>query len=136
MIRYRILPVAEPTAERIPYADTWTAPKRIQRRRTKGWRMPPYAVYVGRPGHWGNDYEVGSCMNGWWESCSDHADHPKATPADVVEAFRRYRVRAMPWWFTVADLRGRDLVCWCPLTYADGTPYPCHADVLLELANR
>jgi hypothetical protein len=27
-------------------------------------------------------------------------------------------------------LRGRDLVCWCPLDQA------CHADVLLELANR
>ena len=26
-------------------------------------------------------------------------------------------------------LRGRDLVCWCPLDK------PCHADVLLELAN-
>ena len=28
------------------------------------------------------------------------------------------------------ELRGHDLACWCPL---DG---PCHADVLLELANR
>lgn len=29
-------------------------PRRIQRKRTKGWRMPPAAVYVGRPGAWGN----------------------------------------------------------------------------------
>lgn len=28
-------------------------PKRIQRKRTKGWRMPPGAVYVGRPTKWG-----------------------------------------------------------------------------------
>ncbi len=28
-----------------------------------------------------------------------------------------------------AELRGKDLACWCPL---DG---PCHADVLLEIAN-
>jgi hypothetical protein len=27
------------------------------------------------------------------------------------------------------DLRGHDLACWCPLDQ------PCHADVLLELAN-
>ncbi len=27
------------------------------------------------------------------------------------------------------ELAGRDLACWCPL---DG---PCHADVLLEVAN-
>jgi len=26
------------------------------------------------------------------------------------------------------ELRGKDLVCWC-------SPLPCHADVLLELAN-
>lgn len=28
------------------------------------------------------------------------------------------------------DLGGRDLACWCPLDA------PCHADVLLELADR
>ncbi|EPX82062.1 hypothetical protein Salmuc_02429 [Salipiger mucosus DSM 16094] len=27
-------------------------------------------------------------------------------------------------------LRGRDLACWCPLDR------PCHADILLELANK
>lgn len=29
----------------------------------------------------------------------------------------------------IARLRGHDLACWCPLDQ------PCHADVLLELAN-
>lgn len=29
----------------------------------------------------------------------------------------------------IAELTGRDLACWCPLDR------PCHADVLLELAN-
>jgi hypothetical protein len=33
-------------------------PKRIQRRRTKGWRMPEGAIYVGRPTRWGNPYRV------------------------------------------------------------------------------
>jgi hypothetical protein len=28
------------------------------------------------------------------------------------------------------DLAGKDLACWCPITE------PCHADVLLEIANR
>ena len=42
-------------------------------------------------------------------------------------------------------LRGHDLACWCPLcdAHRDGLPLgvtcadcaPCHADVLLELAN-
>lgn len=34
-----------------------------------------------------------------------------------------------------AELRGHDLACWCPLTLPDGSRCPCHADVLLELAN-
>ena len=29
----------------------------------------------------------------------------------------------------LAELRGKDLACWC------GLDQPCHADVLLELAN-
>lgn len=37
---------------------------------------------------------------------------------------RRDAVREM-----LAELRGHDLVCWCPLDQ------PCHADVLIELAN-
>lgn len=106
------------------------SPVRIQRRRTPSWRMPEGARYVGRPSQWGNDYRVGECMNGWWESCDDHSEHPKATPADAVEAFRLYRIGAMPWAFPLEPLRGRDLACWCP------TSQPCHADVLLELANR
>jgi len=28
----------------------------------------------------------------------------------------------------ISELRGKDLVCWC-------APKPCHADILLELAN-
>ncbi|KMS57958.1 hypothetical protein V473_07255 [Sphingobium cupriresistens LL01] len=29
----------------------------------------------------------------------------------------------------IANLRGKNLACWCPLDQ------PCHADVLLEIAN-
>lgn len=34
------------------------------------------------------------------------------------------------------ELRGHDLMCWCPLFDKDGNRVPCHADVLLELANQ
>ena len=98
-------------------------PVRIQRRRTKGWRMPDGAVYVGRPSRWANPYRV---------------DDPRL-PADdrytreqVVELFWR---SALDWWapwFVEAvreELAGKDLACWCKI--GD----PCHADVLLELAN-
>ncbi len=39
-------------------------PKRIQRKRTKGWRMPANAVYVGRPTKWGNPAEIGKEYEG------------------------------------------------------------------------
>jgi len=94
-----------------------TAPVRIQRRRTKGWRLPPGAIYVGRPSKWGNPYRVGTCLI------------PDAEAA--VAAFRAN----LPTKLECTELRGHDLACWCPLTLPDGSRCPCHADVLLELAN-
>jgi uncharacterized protein DUF4326 len=94
-------------------------PRRIQLRRTAGWRKPDDAVVVSRPSRWGNPHPFA-----------------KATPeerARVVDLYRRdLEAGRLP--FTEDDVRrelaGRDLACWCPL---DG---PCHADVLLEVANR
>jgi len=86
-------------------------PKRIQRRRTKGWRKPEGAVNVTRPGPYGNPFTG-----------------PDAEQA--VASFRKYALRRMrgePEW--LAALREKDLMCFCPLDA------PCHADVLLELAN-
>jgi len=97
-----------------------TAPKRIQRQRTKGWRMPEGAIYVGRPSRWGNPHLAR------WST---------TRPERAVEAFRLdlrdHEARdsaSFVWW--LAPLRGHDLACWCPLSA------PCHADTLLELANR
>ena len=36
----------------------------------------------------------------------------------------------------LSELRGHDLACWCPLVDDDGKPVSCHADLLLELANK
>jgi Domain of unknown function (DUF4326) len=36
-----------------------TAPSRIQRKRTRGWRMPANTICVTRPGKWGNPFEIG-----------------------------------------------------------------------------
>ena len=33
-------------------------PKRIQRKRIKGWRMPKNAIYVGRPSKFGNPFSI------------------------------------------------------------------------------
>jgi hypothetical protein len=93
--------------------------KRIQRKRTRGWKMPANAVYVGRPGKWGNPYKIGTIMI------------PDARAA--VEAFAANlplgKIRG------IEELRGKDLACWCALVDEDGAPVPCHADILLKLAN-
>jgi hypothetical protein len=38
--------------------------RRIQRKRTKGWRMPEGVVYVGRGTQWGNPFKVNSAISG------------------------------------------------------------------------
>jgi hypothetical protein len=35
----------------------------------------------------------------------------------------------------IPELRGKDLACWCPLVDKDGNRFPCHADILLAIAN-
>ena len=120
-------------------------PKRIQRKRTKGWRMPEGAVYVGRPSKWGNPYTVQMMQERMDELAkADLGPWETIRAVDLaVEAFRSdltYGPDSVWWWYgphsqiirinlALDDLRGRDLACWCPLDQ------PCHADVLLELAN-
>lgn len=123
-------------------------PKRIQLSRAKGWRMPPNAVNVARPTKWGNPYRLDADNRPWsrfpWRSreraqaCVDYY-RLAATQWLAVPYTRVPRPDIGPDAFTfgahlVAEaaphaLRGKDLACWCPLDQ------PCHADVLLELAN-
>lgn len=105
-----------------------TAPIRIQRKRTKGWRVPKGAIYVGRPTRWGNPYRAGATVLG--RSIRDPHEIVVRDAAHAVSLYRNdflhHQQRSAD---LVAELRGHDLVCWCPLDQ------PCHADVLLELAN-
>ncbi len=94
-------------------------PKRIQRKRTKGWRMPANTVYVGRPTPWGNPYDFAE--GGREEAVRLFRQHVADRPT-FQEAIR-------------GALRGRNLACWCPLVDGDGSRTPCHGDVLLEIAN-
>src|SRR6516225_12062671 len=94
-------------------------PKRIRRRGSKGWKMPANAIYVGRPTVWGNPYVVGSeLMNG-----------ETLTAEKAVELYEQHLADN----FSERDIRhclhDKDLACWCALDE------PCHADVLLRIAN-
>lgn len=102
-------------------------PERIQLRRSKGWRMPPNTVKVDRSTKWGNPFSVGD------RACSNPASGIVAVCFSVEEAVDTFRsIVENSGAFRdsiVAELRGKNLACWCPI----GSP--CHADVLLELAN-
>jgi len=113
-----------------------TAPVRIQLKRTKGWRMPANTVKVDRTTKWGNPFRV-TQINGRW-SCTTKR-HPDDSglviwcqsperASDLM--WREYRSHLAGRRREVQELRGKNLACWC----APGAP--CHADVLLELANR
>ncbi|WP_395704832.1 DUF4326 domain-containing protein [Rhodococcus ruber] len=120
-------------------------PERIQRQRTKGWRMPDGAVYVGRPTVWGNPYRVETVgktthhvMHHGWICATFHSRSKTEARADAVRRLvRLIEHHRDPWGVDRirAELAGKNLVCWCPLEDEHGNRVPCHADVLLELAN-
>lgn len=121
-------------------------PERIQLSRKKGWRKSENTVSVARPTKWGNPYRVGKTLllftgEPEWNFIGffDRVQRIESlTPATAVALYRLL-------WLTnwnvgdaeiprpapgdLAELRGKNLACWCPLDQ------PCHADVLLELAN-
>ncbi len=97
--------------------------------------MPPNTVYVGRGTKWGNPFIVGDL----WEN--------QGIDRRLAVRLFRYMLQGVPsfaaFMFSTSilknrleilenihELRGKNLACWCPLDQ------PCHADVLLELANK
>lgn len=99
---------------------TETRPKRIQRRRVKGWKMPPNTVYVGRPSVYGNPYVFRKGdSHELFIAVEDYRKWILACGPRAITDIERIRT----------NLRGKNLACWCPLDQS------CHADVLLEIAN-
>ena len=90
--------------------------ERVQLKRTKGWRMPENTVKVDRTSVWGNPFKLSDC---------------DGDPQRAVNAFRSW-LRTRPGYVRLArqHLHGKNLACWCRLDK------PCHADVLLEMANQ
>lgn len=112
-----------------------TAPVRVQLSRQKGWRLPANTMKVDRSTRWGNPF------NATADYCPFYP--PSIYPAPMVRfrapaslekcidlfiAYLRGILASKPDF--LQPLRGKNLACWCPLDR------PCHADVLLDLANR
>lgn len=105
------------------------APKRIRLSRAKGWRMPPNTINVARPGKWGNPFIVGThgtrlqVVGKFYQLTGGFIDLGGPDVELQLALFKRVRR-------SIHELAGFDLACWCAI---DGEP--CHADVLLHLAN-
>ncbi len=115
-------------------------PERIQLSRAKGWRMPAGAVKVDRSTRWGNPFAWQACQAEWGGSDAE-------ARAAAVDMYRSHIVDGAPahaeagglidlheirchFFAHIHELRGKDLACWCP------AGDPCHADLLIEIANR
>jgi hypothetical protein len=106
-------------------------PNRLQLRRTKGWRMPAHTRKVDRTTVYGNPFNRKgddivqlhrAWLTGQMTAAIIEARYPPLVAKHLIS--RRLHVLA-----TLSELRGMNLACWCPLNQ------PCHADLLLELAN-
>src|SRR5438445_613136 len=58
-------------------------PVRIQRRRTKGWKMPSNTVYVGRGSKWGNPHRIGVSL-----TSNGDGTYRRMTAIDAVDRYR------------------------------------------------
>jgi hypothetical protein len=102
----------------------------------KGWRLPANTVKVDRTTEFGNPYCIGAPMNmkmvrrwGWEIS----PEGKRYECRDAEDAVRRFS-HALFWDQAIhghvrEKLGGKDLACWCAIGE------PCHADVLLVIAN-
>ncbi len=99
-----------------------TEPMRIQRKRTKGWRLPENTCCVDRSTMWGNHHRIGDVVDGIV------IDAPMAVrlfEEDIITNAPRLRFKVKDLW----KLKGKNLACYC------GLDQICHADVLLRWAN-
>ena len=89
-------------------------PKILNKRSYKGsLTQKDNYVYIGRPSKWGNPFIIGK----------------DGTRKEVIEKYRTYLLNNKKLMNSLHELKGKNLVCWC-------SPFICHGDILLELANK
>lgn len=88
---------------------------RLQRTRKKNYRLPENSVYVGRPTKWGNPFRIGKEAESAEDAVELYKEHLQNNYAIITRA--------------QIELKGKNLVCWCK------PGQPCHADILLIVAN-
>lgn len=110
-------------------------PVRLQLSRKKGFDLQAHsravnglpAVNVARPSRWGNPYKEGVTPGNYASWFRADVAREMASPQPTEDHPWSRHLHAIG--RDVRQLAGRNLACWCALDA------PCHADVLLELAN-
>ena len=109
-------------------------PERIRLSRAKGYRMPPNTRKVDRSTRWGNPFvptqQYVACYRPGAASVALLHLHEPPSLGRALDLFAAYlyaKIQDDPRF--LEPLRGMNLACWCPLDQ------PCHADILLRLAN-
>lgn len=102
-----------------------TEPRRITLSRAKGWTMPPNTVKVDRSTKWGNPWKIGE-LGILLRIAPDAAGAVGLFTQMLYDPQMR---DAANYQTDLSPLRGKNLACWCKLSE------PCHADVLLAMAN-
>ena len=87
-------------------------PRVLNKRNIRG-RLPPNAIYCGRPSPWGNPFMIGR----------------DGTREQVIAKYEAWLTSQPDLMARLPQLKGFDLVCWC-------APLSCHCNVLLKLANQ
>jgi hypothetical protein len=107
-----------------------TVPTRVQLRRTKGWRKPENTVVVSRPSGWGNPFRIGDPFR-FVDAAGEWCVGVVPGRVGAVRLFEQFLAAKPELREKIRrELAGKNLACWCQLEE------PCHADVLLDLANR
>lgn len=106
-------------------------PERIQRKRSKGWRMPPNTVSVCRPGHYGNPYTIKDAREAGYRGTDEQLAQwcVDLFKRDWCIALRSYPYMPFGKPIYLGPLIGKNLACWCK------PGQPCHADALLEIVS-
>lgn len=111
-----------------------TTPHRVQRRRTKGFKLPPNTVSVTRGTQWGNPFTIGVHVSNnheaveYFDAWANSKVMPYRRGAPIVPALDGFESCLFKE-AVKTKLRGKNLACYCRLDE------PCHADILLRIAN-
>src|SRR5262245_40580166 len=99
-----------------------TEPRRIQRKRTKGWRKPPGTICVTRPGKWGNPFKVGDVVtrdSELWKYVACTVPNPEEADSLPIRDAATAAWLYLAWFLDqrpdVTELAGRNLACYCPV---------------------